>query len=110
MTLLINKNSGARGSTVRNYTIPAAHTNSIVAALVSQQYTKGSVFINDTVNSLFFEYSIINFNGVLNTTIHGMIGHEFNLNINDFIDSTNIGISITNNEISTLFVTLIQEL
>ena len=110
MTLLINKNSGAKGSTVRNYTIDIAHTSNLTAALATQSYTKGNIFINDTINSLFFEYNIINFNGTISTTIYGMVGHEFDLNINDFNDGTNIGLSITNNTSATLFVTLIQEL
>lgn len=110
MTLLINKSSGSSGSTVRNYTILAAHTGQVAATVTGQQTMKGTVFINDTVNSLFFNYNITNFNGTLTTTIYGMIGHEFNIGIADFVSGSNVGLAITNNEASTWFVTLIQEL
>jgi hypothetical protein len=110
MTLLINRAGGGSSSTIRNYTILAAHTGQVVASVTNQQYMKGNVFINDTVNSLFFEYSITNFNGTLTTTIFGMIGHEFDISIVDFISGSNVGLAITNNEASSLLVTLIQEL
>lgn len=109
MTLLINKSSGS-STAVRNYTIAAAHTGQISASITGQQTMNGTVFINDTVNSLFFEYNITNFNGILTTTIYGLIGYEFNIGITDFISGSNIGFSITNNEASTLNVTIFQQL
>ena len=110
MTILINKSGSGKSNTIRNYSILPAHTVQVVASNTSQQYTKGHIFINDTTDSLFFEFSITNFNGILTTTIFGLIGKEFNMDIVDYTSGPNIGFSITNHEASTLFVTLIQEL
>lgn len=112
MTLLINKNSGSGGSgpIIRNYSIASSDTEQIIASTTNARYMKGSVFINDTTDSLFFNYSISHFNSILTTVIYGIIGKEFDISISDFSAGSNAGLVITNNEAVTLTVSIIQEL
>lgn len=112
MTLLINrgKAAGSAGPVIRNYTITTGSTGLVAASISNQSYMHGQVFINDTVNSLFFGYSIMNFNGIIQTSIYDMVGHTFDIDITDYTSGSDIGLSIVNHEPLTLFVSIIQEL
>lgn len=109
MTIL-RKSATNNNSIVRNYVINSAASGNILASNNGKPYTEGTVFIKNNTDSLLFNYNIMNYNNIMKTAIYGLIGKEFNIQIDDFASGSNVGLTITNNESTALIVSIIQQL